>query len=145
MTTKLNLQEALKSSMKERNSAKSNTIRGILTELQYEEINGTVTDESATILAVLTRTVKKLREELEFAEKAGKTEDVQKVHAEIALAETFLPKQLSEDELLNAMKDIFNQAPEKNIGAIMKGLKEKYTGQYDSKLASQLAAKVLKG
>lgn len=61
-------------------------------------------------------------------------------HGEISILETYLPKQLSEEQL-NALivALIFeNNYTIKDMGKIMGDLKSKFSGQYDGKLASTL-------
>ena len=60
------------------------------------------------------------------------------LNEEIAFLETFLPKQLSEEEL----RQIISDSGLDNIGAIMGHLKKNYAGQFDGKLASQVAKEV---
>lgn len=59
---------------------------------------------------------------------------------EEAYLEQFIKKQLSEAELEDAIKDLVAMGSQ-NIGAVMKGLNAAYAGQYDGKLASQIARK----
>ncbi len=59
--------------------------------------------------------------------------------AENVLLETFIPKQLTEDEL----RAIIVEMDGSNLGEIMQQLKAKYDGIYDGKLASIIAREVL--
>lgn len=54
---------------------------------------------------------------------------------EIELLKKYLPQQLSEAELRKVISDA-NLG--KNVGAVMKFLKENYAGKYDAKLASEI-------
>lgn len=64
---------------------------------------------------------------------------------EIAILETYLPQQLSEDELGGLISALIyaNNYGVKDMGKIMTALKEKYAGRYDGKLASTLAKDLL--
>jgi len=63
---------------------------------------------------------------------------------EKTLYENYLPEQLTEEELEIIIKDECDSWPEKlSIGDIMKFLKQDFANQYDSKLASTVARKVL--
>lgn len=84
----------------------------------------------------LVAKVKKLIESNK--EMIGYTQDRTKLDVleqENAFLETFLPKQLSDDELT----DIIKASGLDNIGAIMGHLKQNYAGQFDGKKASALA------
>lgn len=139
------LQSALKDAMREKNRVKLDTLRGILSAIQYEEMQKKVEPLPADGVAqVLQREVKKRREEIEFAEKGNRPELIEKVNAEIAVIEQFLPKQLSTQELEQAVRAIAAQnGATPSVGVIMKGLQEQYNGQYDGKAASEIVRKVL--
>jgi len=61
---------------------------------------------------------------------------------EALLLSSFLPKQMSEDELREAVKAIVADGAS-NVGAVMGQLKAKHTGLYDGKLASTIIKEVL--
>ena len=54
------------------------------------------------------------------------------------ILESYLPKQLTDDELSATIDSIVANGAAPNVGAIMKELQTKYKGQYDGKTASQL-------
>lgn len=60
---------------------------------------------------------------------------------EIVILESFLPKQLTEEQLRTLIQDFANQG--KNIGDAMKTLKTQFAGQYDGGLASKLMKELL--
>ena len=65
---------------------------------------------------------------------------------EISLYNQYLPQLLSEAELSVIISDIVNELPDKSpkqMGSVMKTLKDKYLGRYDGNLASQLVKKIL--
>jgi uncharacterized protein YqeY len=58
------------------------------------------------------------------------------------IIESFLPKQLTEQEIL----DIITQSgTDKNMGAMMKYLKDNYAGTYDGKTASKVVKEIVSG
>lgn len=78
-----------------------------------------------------------------FAEDAQHRLDVEKA----ALA-AFLPAQLDESELRQALQALawtLGTAGPKDLGRLMKALKDQYDGRYDGKLASVLCKEVLSG
>lgn len=67
---------------------------------------------------------------------------------EKALLEQYLPKQLSDEELRAALIAVAREAgvmppSQKDMGVLMKGLKEHYSGQYDGKAAQQAVAHLI--
>lgn len=83
-----------------------------------------VTDDE--VIAHLKKYVKNLEETLSHKE-------VPSIREELNYVATLLPKQLSEGEL----REIWEKFS--NLGEYMKHLKENYFGQYDGKVASQIA------
>lgn len=65
------------------------------------------------------------------------------------ILEGYLPHQLSDGELRAALMAIARDAgittvTQKDMGVLMKGLKERYNGQYDGKAAQQAVASLIK-
>lgn len=137
------LQGALKDAMRAQDRAKADTIRQILSALQYEEMQRGVDQlPDPVAIEVLQREVKKRREELEYAEKAGRTDLSEGIKKEMDLLEGFLPQQLDPARLEQVIQEIHAQQNGANMGAVMKVLKERYPGQYDARLASEIAKRV---
>jgi uncharacterized protein YqeY len=140
---KATLKEALKSAMKAQDRLRLETIRALLTEIQYEEMNRSVTELSATDCSVVfQREVKKRQEAIGFEEQAGRSEAKAKLVAEIAIIEEFMPTQMTAAELEAALVEYKSSTPGAVMGTAMKFLKERFAGQYDGKSASEIAKKV---
>ena len=83
--------------------------------------------------------VKSLKEK-ESYEKAGRLNALESFDNQINLVESYLPKQLNEDEIKNIISNLDN----KDIPNIMKYFKTNYNGEVDMKLVNQLAREVTK-
>lgn len=141
---KSDLQTALKQAMKEKDKLRLDTIRGVLSAIQYEEMEKKVDELSSdALISVLQRELKRRREELEFAQQAGRADLLEKFNAEISVLEAFLPQQLSQAEIEKIVTDLKSSSPNLNLGVAMKHLKDQYSGQYDSKMASDVCRKML--
>lgn len=136
------LQSALKEAIKARNKVRLDTIRSVLSALQYEAMEQGVEDVSdEQCLVVLRRELKKRREEVEFAAQAHRSDLNERLSAEIATLEEFLPQQLTSADIEKILSELKAASPGTNMGGAMKHLKESYPGQFDGKLASELAKK----
>ena len=62
---------------------------------------------------------------------------------EIKVIEFYLPKQLSEADVIQIISDIKSKLEKPNMGAIMKELTPQIKGQFDGKKASELVKKAL--
>ena len=115
----------LVSAMKSHDTFKVSVLRMLKSELQLESINlkKELTDDE--IMAVIKRNVKKRKDAIEEFKKYEKTEDIEKTNTEITILESYLPAQLSEEEIENAVVDAINELkPEsiKDMGRVMKYL-----------------------
>ena len=138
------LKNSLKDAMKAKDQGKMDLIRSLLSAIQYEEIqNGTDELDETNIVAVLKRELKKKQEEIEFASKAGRNEVVEQGKKDVKVIESFLPKQMSSEELESQIKNFLTSTPGANMGVVMKFLKEKFDGQYDGKTASEITKRVI--
>lgn len=140
---KQTLQTAMKESLKAKDKLALQTIRALLTAIQYAEMQkGSDSIPETECLAILQSEIKKRKESLEFEEKAGRQEQINDLLAEIKVIENFLPKQLSEAELRAALEGFKGSNADANMGTAMKYLKDSYPSQYDGKLASSLAKEI---
>ena len=141
---KTKLKDAVKEAMKQKDKAKVTAIRGVLAAIQYEEMQKNVDDlAEADIFKVIKSEIKKRNEEIEFAEKAERTETLTALNSEIEMLSAFLPKQLSETELETIITDLKSVEPEINLGGVMKKLNETHSGLFDGKTASSIARRLL--
>lgn len=93
-------------------------------------------------IAVYKSMKKRLLEEIEGLEKAGRDVSIQKKHLD--WVESQLPAAVSEESIRLAIKEYIADYPDTNIGKIMGHLKLIYTGQtLDMGLASKIAKEML--
>ena len=60
------------------------------------------------------------------------------LHEEVKVLEEFLPKQLSEDQVITLIQEIKSSQENPNMGSVMKELSLKTKGQFDGKRATEL-------
>jgi uncharacterized protein YqeY len=100
------------------------------------------------ILALLQKMVKSRQESLAMYEQAGREDLASQERGEIAVIQTFLPKQMGEDEVKSAIAAAIAEtgaASMKDMGKVVGALKAKYTGQMDFAKASALVKAALNG
>jgi uncharacterized protein YqeY len=139
---KQKLQSALKDAMRARAQVKLDTIRALMSALEYEEVQKGAPLDDAASTEIVKREMKKRKEEMEYAEKANRAEQIASLKEEMAVLEGFLPQQMSDGDLEALISGLKQNSPELNMGGIMKLLKERHTGQYDAKKASELAKRI---
>lgn len=137
------LQQQLKVFLKERDRVRADTIRSIISAIQYEEMSKQVDQlDRDTTISILQRELKKRKEELEFAEKSGRAEVIDQNKIETAVIEALLPQQMNSETLSQTITQLKEELQAKNMGPVMKALQERFAGQYDGKSASEIARKL---
>ena len=138
------LSEALKEALKARDERTTATVRLILAALKDKDIaaRGTAKADGlsdADIQNLMQGMIKQRRESIEMFKKGGRADLVEKEEGEIAVIERFLPQQMSEDEMKEAIKAVVAElgiASVKDMGKAMAALKERYSGRMDLSKAS---------
>lgn len=106
-TLKEQLKADLTAAMRERDQVRAGTIRMALTAVTNEEVAGKeqreLTDDD--VLKVLAKEAKKRREAAEAYESAGRAELAEVEQSELAVLETYLPKQLDDPELERIVRE----------------------------------------
>ena len=142
LRTRLN--DALKAAMKAKEKRTIATIRLILAALKDRDIaargkgNLEGIDEDG-ILAMLQSMIKQRHESIALYKKGGRLELAQQENEEITVIEQFLPRQLGEDEMAEAVKTVIQDVDAKSLkdmGRTMAALKERYAGRMDFHKAS---------
>ncbi len=133
------LREELKLAMKDRDQHKLSTLRLILAALKDRDIaargNGQtdgVSDDD--ILQLLTKMVKQRRESIRLYEQGGRIDLAGREAEEIAIIESFLPRQLDDDEMAAAVTEVIADVGAKGLkdmGPTMAALKQRYAGRMD--------------
>lgn len=138
------LTEALKTAMKAKDECAVSTVRLILARLKERDIearpkgnpNG-ISD--AEMVAMMQGMIRQRHESIELYEKGGRPELAQKERDEIAVIESFMPRQLSEEEMGQAIRQVIGEVGAsgmKDMGRVMAKLRERYAGTMDFAKAS---------
>jgi len=143
--------DALKQAMKDKDQLAVSTVRLIMARLKERDIEVRPKGNAdgigdPDIQQMLQGMIKQRRESIELYDKGGRPELAAKERGEIAIIERFLPKQLSDTELEQAVKDTIAAIGAqgiKDMGRTMAALKERYAGQMDSAKASQVVKRLL--
>lgn len=120
---------------KARATEKVEPLSTLLGEIQTLSKGGKGKLNDADIIAVVKKFIKNLDETIKATSERGNHTTAERLHDERKLYESFLPKQLSEQEL-KALIDGFISSGAKNVGDVMKMLKQNHAGTYDGAMAS---------
>ena len=146
MSLKDKLAEDLKNSMKNKDVIRKNTVQLVRSGiLQFEKDNKVVLDDDG-IIDVIAKELKQRRDSLPEFEKSGRDDLIEKLHREMEVLMEYLPKQLTEDELCDIIKDAIAETGAssiKDMGKVMGIVTAKTKGRADAKLIGVLAKKLL--
>ena len=104
--------------------------------------------DEAGILSLLQTMIKQRRESIEMYKQGGRDDLVAHEQGEIDVIQSFLPKQMSADEMQSAIKEVIAQTGAngmKDMGKVMGALRGKYAGQMDFGAASNVIKQLLAG
>jgi len=144
------LQNALKEAMKAHDMATVAAVRLIIAGQKEKDVEargkGQKEASDADLMSMMQTMIKQRKESVEIYENAGRPELAEKEKSEIAVIEKFLPKQMSDDEIVAAIKAIVAETGAesmKDMGKVMGALRGKYAGQMDFGKASGLIKTIL--
>ena len=150
MRKKINLE--LNLAMKSQNKLRLSTLRLINAAIKDRDIS-VRSDEGASgvsdevIMEILMQMIKQRNESITHYEEAGRLELAEKENSEIQIIKEFLPKQLSEGEVIEAINNAISQENASSIrdmGKVIGRLKKEYAGKMDfSKVAPNVKEKLL--
>lgn len=146
---KQKIQEDLKNAMLAKEAEKLSTIRMLKSALQYFEIQKGGAGYEATdedVVEVVGREIKKRRESIEMFEKGNRQELADKEKAELEQLQTYLPEQLSEEDVRKLVDEAISAtgaATMQDMGKVMGMLAPQTKGKADGSLVSSIVREKL--
>ena len=146
MSLKEQITEDMKAAMRAKEPARLSTIRLLLAAMKQKEVDERVVLEDADVLSIIEKMLKQRRESIAQFEKAGRQDLADGEKAEIAVLAGYLPQQMSEAELAEAVAAAIKEsgaAGPKDMGKVMGLLKSRLAGRTDmGKLSGLVKAKL---
>ena len=141
MTKIDDLQKEIMQAMKDKDTLKLNVLKMVKGAIQLEKINNGRELNDELFLDVVVKQIKERSESIEEFKKGNRQDLVDKTQAEIDILNTYLPEQLSEDEVNKVIDEIFDEvkpSSAKDMGAVMKEATAKLKGKADMKMVSTI-------
>ena len=151
MTLRKKINEQFNAALKSKNKTFISTFRLILAAIKERDIANRTGGkkeeiEDPEIIKVLRKMKKQRQESADLYKKGGRQELLEVEEAEIKIIDTFLPKQLSEEETKKICKEIVESlgaSSIKDMGKIMGQLKQKYSDSIDFSKANIIVKDLL--
>jgi len=146
---KQQIQNELKQAMLSRDVLRTSVLRLLLSAITYYEIQKGGAGYEATdedFLSVIQKEVRQRRDSVEQFKKGGRQDLVDKETKELELLQTYLPKQISEEEVNNLVKEAIKQTGAtgvKDMGKVMSALMPKIKGKADGGIVSKIVKETL--
>lgn len=140
------LVEEMKDAMKAKDEIRLSAVRLVRSTIKNKEIEKRRELEEQEIAEVISSLVKQRRESIRMFRDAGRDELVAKEERELDVLLSFLPRQLSEEEVKAAVAQAISEtgaSSPADMGKVMKALMPVVSGKSDGKLVSELVKQAL--
>ena len=135
------LDEEIITAMKEKNTVKLNTLRGVKAAMKQQNIDHKKEINDELLIDVVSKEIKTRNESIKEFEKGNREDLVNKTKEEIDFLASYLPEQLSEAELNEIIEKVFaevNPTGMKDMGTIMGKVTPAVKGKADMSLVSSI-------
>ncbi|MBD3809969.1 MAG: GatB/YqeY domain-containing protein [Sulfuricurvum sp.] len=146
MSLKEQINNDIKTAMKEKNTLLRDTLRLLTSAMKQVEVDERKELSDEDIIKIIQKQVKQRNDAMAQYKEAGREDLYDQEAAEAAIFETYLPKQLSDDELETALKSIIAEVGAesmKDIGKVMGAASKTLGASADGKRINECAKKLL--
>jgi uncharacterized protein len=149
MTLYQRIDSDLKDAMRAKDALRLGVLRMLKSALKYGAIEKSGADAELNDVdgaQVIRKQAKQRQDSIESFEKGGRPELAEKEKVELAILNSYLPKQMDPEELAKMVRETIAEVgatSKAQMGAVMKALQEKTAGRADGKTLSQEVQKQL--
>ena len=141
MTLSERINNDLKEAMKSKDSFRLSVIRMVKGAMQLAKPNPREELTDDDVITVISKQIKMRNDSIKEFEAAGRSDLVEQNKKEIEILNTYMPKQLSEEELTEIIDKVFEEVKptsQKDMGLIMKEVTPLLKGKADMKEVSNI-------
>ena len=141
MTLSERINNDLKEAMKSKDSFRLSVIRMVKGAMQLAKPNPREELTDDDVITVISKQIKMRNDSIKEFEDAGRSDLVEQNKKEIEILNTYMPKQLSEEELTEIIDKVFDEVKptsQKDMGLIMKNISPLVKGKADMSLVNKL-------
>ena len=146
----MDLQERLMADMQEAmrkgDTLRRDTIRVLRSAIRYAEIASQRQADDAQVVEVILHEVKQRSDAIVLYQQGKRDDLVTKARAEITILQSYLPRQLSEQEIGAALRGIIAELGASSVadlGAVMRQAMAALKGQVDGRVVNRIARELL--
>jgi uncharacterized protein YqeY len=148
MSLQGSINAALKEAMRSKDQAAITSLRLLLTAMKVREKEVCRALRDDEILAAISVQIKQRREAIEQFRRGGREDLVQAEENELRVLQSYLPAQLSDEDLAKAVDEIIAEVgavSAKDMGKVMKAAMAKLAGRADGRIVNALVKAKLGG
>jgi len=142
MSLNKQIMEDMKQAMKDKNAEKLVMLRLLRSEIKNVEIDHGEQDD-AGVQKIVAKLLKQWNDAKSDYEKGGRDDLVKEAESKIVVLESYLPEQMSDDELKKIVKEVIDQSGQTQVGPIIGQVMKKVAGKADGGKVSQLVKELL--
>ena len=135
------LQKDMIEAMKNHEKERLTVIRMVKAAMAQERIDHKKEENDELLIDVVNKQIKMRKDSITEFEKGGRQDLIEKTQAEIDVLMNYLPEQLSHEEVLKIIDEIFNEVNPtgpKDMGKVMGPAQAKLKGRADMKEVSSI-------
>lgn len=140
------LQADLADAMRAKQEVRKSALRMLIAAVKNAQIEARKELDDAAVLAVIQKQVKQRRESVEEFKKGNRNDLVAREEAEIEVLSTYLPQQVSREEIETAAREAIEQtgaAGPKDMGKVMPLLTKRFGASADGRTISEVVKGLL--
>ena len=138
---KKRITDDMKLAMKAKDKQALKAVRMILGAIKQKEVDDRIELDDAQVMAVIQKMVKQRKDSISQFSDAGRTDLVEVEEAELVIINSYIPEQLSDEEVAEAVDRVITDSGAdsmKDMGKLMGMLKGRLDGKADMGLISRL-------
>ena len=147
MTLRATLDSDLKEAMRNKDVIKRTVLRTVLSEIRNTEIAKQNTLDDSGIEVVITKQAQQRKDSIEAYITAERHDLVDKETQELNILSSYLPEQMSDDEVREIVKSVIRDVGAENIsdmGKVKGAIMPKVRGRADGKVVNGMVTQILK-
>lgn len=140
------IREDLKNSMKAGDKDRTRTLRMLLTDLKLAQVAKREDLDEGDIFQVIRKSVNQRKDSAQQYREGNRVDLAEVEEREIAILETYLPRQLSDEEIQEEAQKIIQELgveSKKNAGQVMKEFMSRFKGRVDGKKVQGIVLSLL--
>ena len=140
------LNDELRQAMKSGNTVKRDTLRLLISSVNYTESAKQAPLADGDILGLVAKEIKRHQESIDAFKQGNRPDLVAKEEAEMAVLQGYLPQQMTRDEVVAAAQEVIGAVGAKgpgDKGKVMQQLMPKLKGKADGKAINEIVTELL--